>query len=252
MIELSTDGAVGNIRLCRPEQLNALAGSMREELLAAVETLAADPAVRVLLVTGTGRGFCAGGDLARLHELREAEDTQELRRLLELGSRIVLALRACPKPVLAAVNGAAAGAGLALALACDLRIAAASAVFSAAFVRIGLVPDWGATHLLPRTIGTSAALEMALSGRKLDAREALALGLVHRVAADGELQAEARRWAEELAAGPPLAMARIKELLYLADGSAMTQQLAAEARSQLECFLQPEVHERLAGAMRRA
>jgi 2-(1,2-epoxy-1,2-dihydrophenyl)acetyl-CoA isomerase len=245
VIEVRRDGPVGTILLNRPEQLNALSGTMREDLLAAVAELGADPQVRVLIVTGAGRGFCAGGDLERLAELRQAGDAAGLQRLLELGGDVVLALRGCPKPVIASVNGPAAGAGLALALACDLRIAAASAVFSAAFVRIGLVPDWGATYLLPRLIGTAAALDVALSGRRIDAAEALRLGLVHRVAPDDALQQQTMAWAEELLAGPDLALGHIKQLIYRAEDAALTNQLVAEQQAQLQCFASPEVQSRL-------
>jgi 2-(1,2-epoxy-1,2-dihydrophenyl)acetyl-CoA isomerase len=245
LVEVQTQDALATITLNRPEQLNALAGTMREDLLAAIQELSGQEEVRAILLTGAGRGFCAGGDLGRLRELREAEQTEELARLLDLGRQIVLAIRRCPKPVLAVVNGPAAGAGLALALACDLRIAAESARFVAAFGKIGLVPDWGCTWLLARTIGTAPALELAWSGRRVGAAEALALGLVHRVVPDAELGAESRRWAHELVLATPFVLGRIKEMVYRAPEASLANQLAEESRTQLECFRRPETLELL-------
>jgi 2-(1,2-epoxy-1,2-dihydrophenyl)acetyl-CoA isomerase len=250
VIEVTHQGPIATITLNRPEQLNALAGTMREDLLAAIESLSSQESVRAIMIRGAGRGFCAGGDLGRLREIREREDTAELGRLLDLGRRIVTALRSCPKPILAAVNGPAAGAGLALALACDLRIAAVSAVFSAAFVKIGMVPDWGCTWLLSRAIGATRALELAWSGSKVEAFEALTLGLVQRVVPDVELFREARLWAEELAAAPAPAVARIKHLVYRSEQTSLANQMVEECRLQIECFRDGSVLERLGGAHR--
>jgi 2-(1,2-epoxy-1,2-dihydrophenyl)acetyl-CoA isomerase len=247
LIEVQSFGSVVTIRLNRPEQFNALVGGMREDLLSAIEAAASDPAVRALILTGAGRGFCSGGDRRRLGQIREAEDVGELARLLDLGRRIVLALRSCPKPVIAAINGAAAGAGLSLALACDLRLAADSATFSSAFVKLGLVPDWGCTWLLTRLVGPGRAIELAWSGRKLGAAEALSLGLVHHVIPDAELAGEARRVATELAAAPASAVAGIKALVLRSEASALETQLLEEKRVQLDCFRSADVLERLRG-----
>lgn len=245
MIEVFVDGPVGTIRLNRPKQLNALIGGMREELLAGIQRLVDDSEVRVLVLTGQGRGFCAGGDLDRLLELRRAGDSAELSRLLGWGHQVITALIDSPKPVLASINGATAGAGLALALACDLRLAAASAVFSTAFVHIGLVPDWGTTWLLPRAVGEPRALELALTGRKFGADEALALGLVHRVVEDPDLASATRNLAEQLANAPSLAVRGIKQLIRSSTGTTLTQQMRDESHTQVECFAQPEVLARL-------
>ncbi|MGH3012759.1 MAG: enoyl-CoA hydratase-related protein, partial [Gaiellaceae bacterium] len=175
-VETRRDGSVLTIALNRPDKLNAFDAAMHKAFVAALKG-AADDDVRAVVLTGSGRGFCVGQDLA---ELREGErDVAALLR--ERWNRHVLALRALEKPVLAAVNGAAAGAGLSLACACDLRVAADSAAFVPAFVNVGLVPDTGGSWLIPRLLGYARAFEWMCSGRKLGAEEALAWGLVSEV-----------------------------------------------------------------------
>ncbi|MGH7564622.1 MAG: enoyl-CoA hydratase/isomerase family protein, partial [Gemmatimonadota bacterium] len=204
------DGVVGVVRLNRPEKLNAFTGDMRDRIGDAIEELGADPAVRVLIVTGAGRGFCAGADLDYLRELVETGNDRDFEKLLRAGERVVTAIRGLEKPVIAAINGPAAGGGANLALACDLRVMAESASIGQTFSRVGLHPDWGGTWFLPRLVGESAALELMWSGRMVPADEALRLGMVNRVVPDDRLWAEALDWARQLAAGPPLAVARIK------------------------------------------
>src|SRR5256714_15174371 len=168
----STDGPVATIKLNRPEKLNAFGGSMREDLLEALEVAAADDNVRVLVVTGEGRGFSAGGDIDHLKQLREKADEQGLRTVLAAGQQITRRMRSLPKPVIAAINGPCAGAGFSFALGCDIRIASDAATFGASFARIGLHPDWGGSWFLPRLVGSAAASELLFTGSLISAQEA--------------------------------------------------------------------------------
>lgn len=240
------DGAVGVVRLNRPEKLNAFAGDMRDRIGDALEELGADPSVRVVIVTGSGRGFCAGADLDYLRELVETGNDRDFEKLLRAGERVVTAIRGLDKPVLAAVNGPAAGGGANLALACDLRIMAESASIGQTFSRIGLHPDWGGTYLLPRLVGQSAALELMWSGRMVPADEALRLGMVNRVVPDDRLWPETLEWARRLAAAPPLAVGRIKRAVYASLDLNLDRMLAIELESQLACFASGDVRRGLA------
>jgi 2-(1,2-epoxy-1,2-dihydrophenyl)acetyl-CoA isomerase len=221
------DGAVQTIMLNRPDVLNALDLAMHERLAAALDR-AAQPDVRVLVITGSGRGFCVGQDVGEFP--RDAAAVGEL--LSRHFNPAIRALCGLPKPVIAAINGPAAGAGLALALACDLRLAAASASLVPAFGRIGLVPDSGLSHTLPRLIGSAAAFDWIVSGRRITAPEAEALGLVTRVVEDAALAAETAALATELAAGPTAAIGLTKQLIGRSLESSLDEQLAEEARLQ--------------------
>ena len=240
------EGAVGVVRLNRPQKLNAFAGDMRDRIGDAVEELGADPGVRVLIVTGAGRGFCAGADLDYLRELVETGNEPDFERLLRAGERVVTAIRDLEKPVLAAINGPAAGGGANLALACDLRIMGESASIGQTFSRIGLHPDWGGTYFLPRLVGESAALELMWSGRMVPAAEALRLGMVNRVVPDERLWAEALEWARRLAEAPPLAVGRIKRAVYASLDEDLDDMLEVEVESQLACFRSKDVRRGLA------
>lgn len=226
---------VGWITLDRPDKLNALADTMREELRDHVTAAARDDDVSALVVTGAGDAFCAGGDLQRMAELKEADDEAGFRELLHAGAEVVLTLQSFPGLVVAAVNGVAAGAGLGLALACDLRLASPAARFGATWSRIGLVPDWGTSFWLPRLVGAGPALEMVLSGRLVRAAEAAALGLVHQVVEDGTLEERARETAERLGAARQ-AVAQAKALVRGGLESSLEHALAREAEAQEECF----------------
>ena len=221
------DGAVQTITLNRPDVLNALDLAMHERLAAALDR-AAQPDVRALVITGSGRGFCVGQDVGEFP--RDAAAVGEL--LSRHFNPAIRALRGLPKPVIAAVNGPAAGAGLALALACDLRLAAASASLVPAFGRIGLVPDSGLSHTLPRLIGSAAAFDWIVSGRRIAAPEAEVMGLVTRVVEDHDLAAETAALATELAAGPTAAIGLTKQLIGRSLESSLDDQLDEEARLQ--------------------
>jgi 2-(1,2-epoxy-1,2-dihydrophenyl)acetyl-CoA isomerase len=217
------------ITLDRPAALNALDHGLKGELLAAIGEVARDPEVRVVVLTGAGRAFCAGQDLKEPVERLSGSYAAEVRQFY---NPIVTALRRLEKPVVAAVNGVAAGAGASLALACDLRIAAESASFLFTFGRVGLVPDTGATWFLPRLVGLGRAMELLLTGEALTAARALEWGLVNRVVPDESLMAEATALAETLAAAAPRALALTKRAL------ARSLELGLEAALDHEAWLQ--------------
>jgi 2-(1,2-epoxy-1,2-dihydrophenyl)acetyl-CoA isomerase len=206
---------VATLTLNRPERLNALGDTLREDLQDAVTRAADDPEVRVLVVTGAGKGFCSGGDVKAMNERRESRAERPLMDKVAPGrDQTVLALRNAPKPVIAAVNGAAAGAGMNLALCCDIRLASTAAKFAQAFVRRGLHPDWGGTYFLPRVVGTAKACELIFTGEVIDAQEALRLGIVSAVYAPEELMPAALALARKIADGPPVAIRLAKRAIY--------------------------------------
>jgi 2-(1,2-epoxy-1,2-dihydrophenyl)acetyl-CoA isomerase len=228
-LRVDVDGPVATITLDRPEALNALTVPVKVALREALERLAVDRAVRAVILTGAGRAFCAGQDLAE----REGPDAAPLDvELRERYNPIVLALRAMGQPVIAAINGVAAGAGASIAFACDLRIAAEDARFVLAFGRIGLVPDSGATWFLPRLIGQARAAELALVGDPISADEALRIGLVSRVVPNDELLTEARALADRIATGAPMAVALTKGALERAASTDLETALEGEAKLQ--------------------
>jgi len=234
----SREGSVLTFTLNRPEVLNALDGALHDALGAALAE-AADPAVRALVVTGAGRGFCVGQDLSEFRA--GAPDVAE--RLRERFNRHVLALRSLEKPVLAAVNGVAAGAGLSLALACDVRIASDTASFVPAFIGVGLVPDTGGTWLAPRLLGPARAFEWLTTNRRLTAAEAQQWGLVSEVVPAEELAARAADLAQLFAAMPTRAVWQTKRLLDHAATAALEQQLELEAVTQAELVRTPDFAE---------
>lgn len=238
-------GAIAIITLNRPEKLNALGGNMRDDLLTGLERAAEDPAIRAVVITGAGRAFCAGGDVANLTRLRKANDTMSFLGLLESGRRVISMLRTMPKPTIAAVNGVAAGAGMSLAVACDFRVASHDARFIASFGRLGLHPDWGMTYTLPRLVGTSRAMEYVMTAEPVTVEEALRSGLVNRVAKEGALMEAALGMAELLAKRSPHAIARVRETFSASLDSTFQQAFDAEISAQLSCFESDDVNEGL-------
>jgi 2-(1,2-epoxy-1,2-dihydrophenyl)acetyl-CoA isomerase len=226
-VETSRDDAVLTITLNRPDVLNAFNAEMHKGLAAALKEARA-PEVRAVVITGAGRGFCVGQDLT---EFREAPGNIGAR-LRESYHPNVLAIRALEKPVIAAVNGATAGAGLSFACACDLRIAADSASFVPAFINIGLVPDSGGTYFITRILGPARAFEWLASGRKLTASEAHAWGLVSEVVQAPALAARAGELAAGLAAMPTRGIGMTKRLIDHAASATLEQQLEREAQLQ--------------------
>ena len=226
-VETTRDGAVLTVTLNRPEVLNAFDAAMHEAFAAALKD-ARSSEVRAVVVTGAGRGFCVGQDLGEL----EADDRDVGDRLRTLYHPSMLALRALEKPVIAAVNGAAAGAGLSLACACDLRLASDAASFVPAFVNIGLVPDSGGSFFVTRLLGSARAFEWMTSGRKLTAAEAHAWGLVSEVVDHDGLAERAAEVAQALAAMPTRAIGMTKRLFDSAQTATLREQLEFEAQLQ--------------------
>ena len=227
---------IAQLTLNRPERLNALGGTLRDDLLDAITRASADPHVRVMVITGAGRGFCAGGDVKAMNEARErGREGQLIDKFAPSRDRTLLAMRDAPQPIIAAVNGPAAGAGMNLALGCDMRIASSAATFSQAFVKRGLHPDWGGTYFLPRAVGMAKASELIFTGEVVDAPEALRLGLVSRVVAPEELLPAARELARKIAAGPPVAIRLAKRALHHNLGTDLRAALEFETFAQNVC-----------------
>lgn len=238
---------VAVITLNRPDKLNAFGDDMREQLIAALDRVARDADARVLVITGAGRAFCAGGDVHHMLGLKRREaGFRELKPLLEYGRAIVTRLDALAIPTLAAVNGPAAGAGINLALACDLRVASDEATFGETFVRIALHPDWGGTFFLPRLVGLARALELCWLGEPVDAAEAHRIGLVNHVWPQA---AFAARWAElagRLASAPQTSVRLVKQTLRAALDRTLNQCLDAEVMAQAACWSSGDAAEGLA------
>jgi 2-(1,2-epoxy-1,2-dihydrophenyl)acetyl-CoA isomerase len=222
------DGAVATVTLDRPDALNALTRASRIALARDLRALSADAAVRCVVLTGAGRAFCAGQDL---REAGALENVDEMIR--ETYLPIVNTIAGMPKPVIAAINGAAAGAGLSLALACDLHYMAEDAVLMMAFSNIALVPDCGGSWLLPRAVGYARAFEIAASGRRVGADEALALGIVERALPRDEVLPAAQAIARELAARPTLALGWTKRLMRTAEQASLADVMELAAQLQV-------------------
>jgi 2-(1,2-epoxy-1,2-dihydrophenyl)acetyl-CoA isomerase len=226
-IKVEADDGVATITLNRPESLNALNGLMRRELLAAFKAAGRDEAVRAVVLTGEGRGFCSGADL------RGGATERAYRRVLtDEYNPLIVAIRDLPKPVIAAVNGVAAGAGVSIALACDLVYASDEARFIQAFIRIGLVADSGSTRILVRTLGRHRAAQLIFSGEPLGAAEARAAGLVNEVVPGDQLSATVRIAASKLAAAPTRAIGLAKRAINHAEDALLAESLAMEASLQ--------------------
>lgn len=225
-------GGVRLLTLHRPESLNALTTGLKLDLIAALRDTAADDRVRAVVITGAGNAFCAGQDLKEHAEsLASAEPT---RTVTEHYNPLIRTLATMPKPVIAAVNGTAAGAGAALAFACDLRVASSQAKFLLAFAGVGLSTDSGSSWTLPRLIGYGRAMELLLLAEPVNADEAQRIGMVNRVVAAGEVVEAATEWAQRMATGPTSAYARIKETMLASAAQGLDEALAVEAGAQAE------------------
>jgi len=235
-IDVTDDGGITTITLNRPEKLNALAGHMRRDLAEALEAAGSDRTVNVVVITGVGRAFCSGGDVAAMADLIDRQDADEFSRLLGSARRVVTAIRDMTKPVIASINGPAFGAGFNLALACDLRIASSNATFSQSFAKVGLHPDWGGTYFLPRLVTPNKACELFFLGDSINAEEALRLGLINFVVAPSELEAETRKLAERLREAPAIAIAAAKQAVYMSQSAELEEMLRYETEAQMRCF----------------
>jgi 2-(1,2-epoxy-1,2-dihydrophenyl)acetyl-CoA isomerase len=237
-------GALATVTLNRPDARNALDLTMRQELVAALDEVEADEAVRVLILTGSGGHFCAGGDVKTMRGRRQS--AAEGRARVQLLNRLVLRLVDFPRPTIAMVDGYAVGAGTNLALCCDLVVASDRAKFGELFNKIGLVPDGGGTWLLPRLVGMARAKELVFTGDVFDAAEAARLGLVNRVVPVAELPAATRALAEKIAAGPPAVLRLAKHMLNRAATSDLAGALDLEAYSQGQAIAGDDHQEGLA------
>jgi len=228
---------IATVTLNRPEKVNALTRELCEDLIAVLRRVTTDTAVRVIIVTGAGRAFCAGADLTVLGADGDA--------LVAAGKEVARLIRGAPQPVIAAVNGAAAGGGANLALACDYRVAADTATIGQVFARLGLGPDWGGSYFLPRLVGPSHALEMLFSARMVPAAEALAVGLVDRVVPADRLVTETQSLAAAWATFPVLALRRAKEAIYKSAHATLDEMLDHEIAMQHELFATPDARQRI-------
>ena len=235
-IIFNTDGPVATIRLNRPDRLNAISGPMRDEIAGALETAEKDESVRAVVLTGEGRGFSAGGDIANLKALRDTRNEDDFNVILKTGQGITRYMRGMSKPVIAAINGPCAGAGFSLALACDIRIASDKATFGPVFARIGLHPDWGGSWLLPRLVGSARACEMIFTGRMFSAEEADRTGVVNRVVPHNELMNVTMDIALKIAENPRGVIRLAKESIYRSLASNLEEAFKRENEVQSECF----------------
>ena len=234
-IQLEMHGSICVLTLNRPDRLNALTVQTAKDFNAAVRE-ALDHGARAIVLTGSGRAFCAGGDLREMQEIANSEGRVEafFDEPLRILNESILLIRRTPVPFIAAVNGVASGGGCNLALACDLVIAAESAKFNQAFIKIGLVPDCGGTFMLPRLVGWKRATEMMFTGDLITAQRAAEMGMINSVAADGELMSQVMAMAEKLANAPTAAIGHIKELLEASAKNDYGSQLDLERKAQIE------------------
>lgn len=239
----TVETGVATITFNRPDTRNAFGDTTRDELFELLREAAADARVGCIVITGAGKAFAAGGDIRGMHAQQQDNDVSVLDSRLAVVDEVVRFMRALPKPIVAAVNGAAAGGGMNLALACDIRYASASAVFAESFVKIGLIPDWGGHYLLTRLVGTSQAMELMMLGERIDAATALRLGIVNAVFADAAFRSEVAERARALAAGPPAALAAIKRGVLAAETGTLEDTLAFEREQQVKLFLSDDARE---------
>jgi 2-(1,2-epoxy-1,2-dihydrophenyl)acetyl-CoA isomerase len=234
-ISVARENSVAWITLNRPDRLNALTATMSHELEEAFGDAGGDEAVRCVVLTGAGQGFCAGQDLTEFEAAYSAGERPDIAEHLRTSyHRMIPVVVRTPKPVIAAINGVAAGAGLSLALACDLRVASEEARFTQAFVKIGLIPDSGGSYLLPRTVGHPKALELSITGDLIDAKAALEMGLANRVVAAGSFRDEVAALANRLASLPTRAIASTKALFQRSLDLSLDEALDHEAMAQAE------------------
>jgi len=230
------EGNIVTLTLNRPERMNAL---NKDLLLALNESLArvdADQSVNVVVIAGAGRAFCAGGDLGAIGKGRQENNIAELEPILRGGMNAVLKMRTLRQPIIAAVHGAAAGAGMNIALAADIRIASEDASFGQNFAKVGLFPDYGGMFFLPELVGPSKAADLFYTGEMINAAEALRLGIVNRVVPPAQLETETRTLAQKIANGPSLAIRAAKRILFAEKKTELKRLLELEVEQQMKCF----------------
>src|SRR5215472_13197030 len=242
LLESVQDG-VALLVMNRPEKLNALNNDLSAALNQAFERIDKDDSVRIVVLTGAGRAFCAGGDLALIGKGREAHDPKQVEAILRAGMGAVLRMRTIQQPVIAAVNGAAAGAGMNIALAADIRIAAEEAMFGQNFAKVGLFPDYGGTYFLPQLVGPAKAAELFYTGDMIDAKNALRMGIVNQVVPGAQLEAAVKTLAQKIAQGPPLPIRAVKKTLFGSEKEKLTAALEHEVQQQMPCYLSEDCSE---------
>lgn len=257
VLRIDRDGPIATLTFDDPDRRNAMTRQMGEELAATVATLAGDDAIRVLVLTGAGKAFSAGGDLGMLDELAERGVRQPVtgrqanRDVMRSFYGLFLSVRDLPFPTVAAINGAAIGAGLCVALACDIRLAARDAKLGVNFTKVGIHPGMGGTWTLPRLVGPALAAELLYSSRLFSGDEAAAMGIVNRAIENDSLMGETAQLAGQIAAGAPLAVRGIKRALAQSATSSLADQLDFEAQQQALCFETEDTREGLAAARER-
>lgn len=245
------DGSLATITLNRPASFNALDLNISKEVCTVLETCRSDQEIRVVILTGSGKVFCSGGDIKYFAQFAHTDPGEPVRQVLEPLQRIILQIRHLPKPILAVINGAVGGAGMSLALACDLRLCSSKAKFKQAYTSLGLAPDAGWSLWVGLLAGFSKASEMVFLDQVYDAHQALAMNLVHKVAAPEELAAAARVWAEKLAAGATGSFAIAKENLNRALLPLLERQLEVERQGVLEAAYSDDYQEGLAAFLKK-
>jgi 2-(1,2-epoxy-1,2-dihydrophenyl)acetyl-CoA isomerase len=242
ILEGKHDG-IATLVMNRPDRLNALNNELAMAVNDALGRIAGDPSVAVVVITGAGRAFCAGGDLGAMAASRQKGAMHDLEPLLRAGMQMVLNMRTMPQPVIAAVNGAAAGAGMNIALAADIRIASEEASFGQNFAKVGLFPDYGGTFFLPQLVGPAKAAELFYTGDMIDAKTALALGLVNQVVPAARLEAEVNSMAQKIARGPLMAIRAVKKTLFASHAKELAHALNNEVEEQIRCYLSQDCNE---------
>src|SRR6266545_2318989 len=237
-------GGVGTITLNRPERLNAITFEVYHELTNFMAQLRDEKDVRVVVITGAGRAFCSGGDVIDIIGELQGRDAEGLLEFTRLTCELIYNMRALPKPIIASLNGTVAGAGACIALASDIRIAAEEAEIAFIFVKVGLAgTDMGAAYLLPRVVGLAKATELLMTGDFIEAAEAEKIGLYNRVVPREQLESATHEFAEKLARGPALGIAKTKELLDREENMNLDAALECEAQAQAICMQHPDYRE---------
>lgn len=242
-IVIEKDHSIGWIRINRPDRLNSFSGTMREDLDRALQEMEEDSDVRCVIITGVGRAFSTGGDVSFMKELIEKNDAETFEHLVRAGAQVVQRISDMCKPVIAAINGPAAGAGACLAIACDLRVASETATIGFGFLRVGLHPDWGGSYFLPRLLGPGRAAEVVLTGEMINAERAERMGLFSRVVPAAELEANVRVLAGQIAAAPQRIVTDWKRTLRASLHLTLPEVLEMETAAQLRAFGSPDFKE---------
>jgi 2-(1,2-epoxy-1,2-dihydrophenyl)acetyl-CoA isomerase len=236
VVHQSVDNGLAVLTLNRPDRMNAINSEMATALNEALTAISVDKNIHAVIITGAGKAFCAGGDLKAIWEGRQKNDKESLEPLLRSGMGAVLKIRTMRQPVIAAVNGAAAGAGMNIALAADIRFAADTASFGETFAKVGLFPDFGGTYFLPQLVGHAKAAELLYSGDMFDAKIALELGIVNRLVPADKLMDEAKAFAMSIVNGPRMASRALKQVLFGNERAALAKALEYEVEEQIRCF----------------